>query len=195
MKKVALILAGSLLAISSSFAQTNWSVDKSHANIRFSIEHLVVSETEGIFRKFDGTLVQKNAADFVGSNVDFTIDVNSIDTDDEKRDGHLKSADFFDVAKYPTITFKSTAFTKVSGNAYKLTGNLTMHGVTKSVTLDVNYKGTAKDPYGNIHAGFKASTKIVRKDFGLTYNAALEAGGLALGETVDVNINLEFLKK
>ncbi len=195
MKKVALILAGGLLAVSTSFAQTNWSVDKSHAKIGFTVEHLVVSDVEGNFKKFDGTLVQPNAADFTGSTVEFTIDANSLDTDEEKRDAHLRSADFFDVAKYPTITFKSTSFTKSGANTYKVTGNLTMHGVTKVVTLDVVYKGTAKDPWGNTHAGFKTTTKIVRKDFGLTYNAALEAGGMVIGETVDILINLEFLKK
>ncbi len=195
MKKVALILAGGLLYAGSVFAQTNWTVDKSHASVGFSVEHLVVSETEGKFRKFDGTLVQANATDFADAKVNVTIDAASIDTDDEKRDGHLKSAEFFDVAKFPTITFVSTSFKKINDKNYKLTGNLTLHGVTKVVVLDVTYKGTAKDPWGNTHAGFKATGKINRKDFGLTWNAALESGGLVVGEEVTIAINLEFLKK
>jgi polyisoprenoid-binding protein YceI len=126
-----------------------------------------------------------------------TIDVNSIDTDDAQRDGHLKSADFFNTEKYPTMTFVSTSFKPVgkSKNKYKLEGNLTLHGVTKQVVLDANYGGTIeKDPFGNTKAGFKFTGKINRKDWGLTWNKTLDAGGLAVGDEVTINCNIEFLK-
>jgi len=193
MKKLVLS-AAALLASTMMFAQVGWSFDKSHSSVKFSISHMVVSDVQGAFKKFSGTIVSEKD-DFSDVKVEFTIDVNSIDTDEPQRDAHLKSADFFDITSYPSIVFKSTSFTKVSGNKYKLVGNLTMHGVTKSVSLDVTNGGTIKDPYGNKRTGFKVTGVINRYDFGLKYNAVLEAGGLTIGETVDFVGSLEFIKK
>lgn len=196
MKKNNLLLVAAFFVISlATQAQTTWVSDKSHAKVQFSVTHLLVSETTGHFRKFEGTIVSPKADDFNGANIDFSIDVNSIDTDDENRDKHLKGSDFFDVAKYPTITFKSKSFTKVSDKGYKLVGTLTMHGVSKEVTFDVVYRGITKSPYGQTITGFKIVSSINRYDFNLKYNSALETGGVAIGENVDLLINLEFIKK
>ncbi|MEY5047543.1 MAG: hypothetical protein RLZZ175_902 [Bacteroidota bacterium] len=192
MKKI-LISAVALFASAMSYAQ-DWSFDKSHSSVKFSVTHMMVSETAGQFRKFEGS-VKPTSADFQNALIDFTIDVNSIDTDVDQRDAHLKSADFFDAAKYPKITFKSKSFTKVDGKKYKLTGDLTMHGVTKTVTLDVVYNGTIKDPYGFNRAGFKITGTINRYDFGLKYNAAIEAGGTVISEEVEIVCAVEFTKK
>ncbi|MCS7014026.1 MAG: YceI family protein [Chloroherpetonaceae bacterium] len=175
-------------------AQVTWQLDKSHSNINFSVAHLVVSETSGRFKSFDAKVISKSD-DFVDSEIELVIDAASINTEDEKRDGHLRSADFFDVAKYPHITFKSKSFKKVDGKNYKLVGDLTMHGVTKEVTLDVIYNGTAKSPFGNIHAGFKVIGKINRTDFGLKWNKALDNGGVLVGEEVSFICNIELTRK
>jgi polyisoprenoid-binding protein YceI len=155
---------------------------------------MMVSETEGNFKSFTGN-VSAQKEDFSDLNADFSIQVNSINTDDEKRDGHLKSPDFFDAEKYPTITFKSTSFKKADEKTYKLAGQLTMHGVTKPVTFDVKYNGTAKDPYGNTKAGFRASTVVKRSDYNISWNKVLDTGGFALSDDVQVFVNIELNKK
>lgn len=177
-------------------AQTpKWSFEKSHCKIGFSVSHFGISETEGKFKKFDGTITTTQP-NFSDAKITFTVDVNSIDTDDEQRDGHLKSADFFDTAKYPTMTFVSKSLKPVGKNKYKLTGDLTLHGVTKTITLDAIYGGTIqKDPFGNTKAGFKFFGTINRKDWGLTWNKALDAGGVAVGNEVKIVCNIEFLKE
>jgi polyisoprenoid-binding protein YceI len=190
MKRIFLIGAV-LLSTASLFAQTKWSVDKAHSSVRFSVEHLVISEVEGQFKDFDGS-ISSPSADFSNAQVNFTINVNSIDTDNDGRDKHLKGADFFDTEKYPVITFKSTSFKKVSGNKYQLTGNLTLHGVTRPATFSVTYGGTVKDGYGNIKSGFKASGSINRFDYGLKWNALTEAGGATVGKDVALDLKLEF---
>ncbi len=178
-------------------AQTNWNVDASHSKLGFAVTHMMVSETEGKFKIYEGKVSSPKAdVDFSGSTIDFSVDAASIDTDDDKRDGHLKSADFFDVAQFPKITFKSVSM-KADGakNTYKLIGNLTMHGVTRSVTLKaVGAPKIVKDPYGMERYAFKVTGSINRKDFGLAYNAALEAGGVALSEEVRLDINVEMTK-
>lgn len=176
------------------FAQAVWSIDGSHSDISFSVSHLVVSEATGKFKKFEGE-VKAKTDDFVDAEINFTIDASSINTEDEKRDGHLKSADFFDVAKFPQIAFKSKSFKKVDGNKYKLSGDLSMHGVTKSVELDVVFKGMAKSPWGQTVGAFKISGILKRADFGLTWNKTLESGGLLVGEDVNLNANIEVVKK
>ncbi len=194
MKKIILV-AITLINSSLVFAQTTkWGYDASHAKVGFSISHFGISETEGKFSKFDG-VVLSDKPDFSDAKIDFTIDVNSINTEDEKRDAHLKSPDFFDVAKYPNIVFKSKSLKSVGKNKYKLTGNFTMHGITKEIELDVIYKGTVVDPFKNTKAGFKLSGMIDRTQFGLVWNGTLAAGGLLVGNEVALDINIELIKK
>jgi len=184
-----------LIASGAIFAQTTkWGVDPGHSNIQFSISHMVISEVTGKFSTYEGTVLS-DKPDFSDAKINFTIKVNSVDTDNEKRDQHLVSADFFDAEKYPEITFKGKSLKKVSDNKYKLTGSLTMHGVTKTIVLDVKYGGTVKDPWGNTKAGFKITGIIKRYDFGLKYNSTLEAGGLMIGEEVDLVCNIEVAKQ
>jgi len=178
-----------------SFSQTTkWAYDASHAKVGFSISHFGISETEGKFTKFDG-VVLSDKPDFSDAKVEFVIDVNSINTEDTKRDTHLRSSDFFDVAKYPQIVFKSKSLFSVGNNRYKLTGDFTMHGVTKEIILDVVYKGTVVDPYKNTKAGFKISGSIDRTKYGLIWNGTLAAGELLVGNEVILDINIELLKK
>lgn len=195
MKKAIFILTV-LLSTLNSFSQApKWSFEKSHCKVSFSVSHFGISETEGQFKKFDGTIVSLKP-DFSDAKITFTVDVNSIDTDDDQRDGHLKSADFFDTAKYPTMTFVSKSLKPVGKNKYKLTGDLTLHGVTKTITLDAVYGGTIqKDPFGNTKAGFKFFGTINRKDWGLTWNKTLDTGGVAVGNEVKIICNVEFLKE
>lgn len=189
------LVAVAALSLSAK-AQTNWNIDASHSKLGFSVTHMMVSETEGKFKIYEGKVSSKAEMDFTDASIDFSIDVASINTDDEKRDGHLKSPDFFDVAKFPKITFKSTSMKpgKIKGT-YILTGDLTMHGVTKKVTLTaIGASKIVKDPYGMMRYAFKVIGKLNRKDFGLTYNAALEAGGVALSEEVKIDCTIEMTK-
>jgi polyisoprenoid-binding protein YceI len=173
--------------------KTKWTIDPMHSDVNFKIRHLVISNVSGSFGKFSAE-AETEGDNFETASVHFSADVNSITTGVDQRDGHLKSADFFDTEKYPTIDFVSTSFTKVSGDNYKLKGNLTMRGVTRPVELDVEFGGTGKDGYGNVKAGFEVTGKISRKDFGLTWNMATEAGGLTLGDDVKVTANVQFAK-
>jgi polyisoprenoid-binding protein YceI len=197
MKKLFTTAACSLLMMTATMAQVKWKVDASHSKLGFSVVHAMVSETEGKFKVFDGSAESKTEMDFTNANINFSADVNSINTEDAKRDGHLKSADFFDAEKFPTITFKSTGM-KLDGKgktSYFLEGDLTMHGITKKVTLNaIGAAKTVKDPYGNIKNGFKVTGVISRKDFGLTWNAALEAGGVMVSDEVTINLNIELNK-
>ena len=190
MKKL-IVAAAILLSQSAVFAQTKWNVDPSHSSAKFTVTHLVISEVEGNFKKFNGTLTNTKP-DFTDAAVDFSIDINSVDTDSEMRDKHLKGDDFFNAEKYPNMVFKSTSMKKLTGNKYALLGNLTIRNVTKPVKFDVTYGGTAKDGYGNTKAGFKASTVINRFDYGLKWNNATEAGGATVGKDVTIDMKLEF---
>jgi polyisoprenoid-binding protein YceI len=197
MKKLFTTAAASLLMMSANFAQVSWKVDNSHSKLGFSVTHMMVSETEGKFKVFDGTATSKSEMDFTDAAISFSADAASINTEDEKRDGHLKSPDFFDVAKYPTITFKSISMkpTGKGATTYDLEGDLTMHGVTKRVKLlAIGAAKTVKDPYGNIKNGFRVTGMISRKDFGLTWNKALEAGGVAVSDEVNISCNIELNK-
>lgn len=190
MKKMNLLLAGLVsLAFMDAQAQTNWKLDKVHSSIRFSVSHMVVSESEGTFKAFDGT-VSNTKADFSDAKINFTIDVNSIATENEGRDKHLKSDDFFNAEKYPTIKFESTSLKPLGGNKYKLTGNMTVRDVTKPVEFDVTYGGVINTQRGR-KAGFKATTTINRQDFNLKWSRTVEAGGLAVGNDVEVVIKVE----
>ena len=180
------------LAVPAAGKASVWEIDPAHTSAQFAIRHLMVSTVRGDFRKVSGK-VNLDDQDVTQSTVDATIDVASIDTGIAKRDDHLRSPDFFDVAKHPTMTFKSKKIEKGSGDGnYKITGDLTLHGVTKEVVLDFagNLK-PVKSPQGKTLIGGMATTKINRKDFGLTWNAALETGGVAVGEDVTITIDIE----
>ena len=172
---------------------TQWTYDGSHAKISFTITHFGISETEGKFTKFSG-MVLAGQPDFSDARVDLLIDVSSIDTNDPKRDEHLRSADFFDVAKYPSLTFKSNRLRALGNNKYELTGDLAIRGVTKEVTLMAEYRGTVVDPFKNTKAGFRVTGTIDRTAWGLTWNGKLAIGDMLVGHDVRLDINLELQK-
>lgn len=178
----------------STFAQTTWKVDPAHSKVGFSVTHLVISEVEGKFNKFEGSIVASKE-DFSGSKISFTVDAASIDTDVDQRDQHLRSEDFFFVEQHPELTFTSTSFKKVGKDQYELKGKLTMRGVTKTVTFDVEYGGKVVDGYGNTRVGFTATTSLNRMDYGIAWNAKTEHGTWTVGEDIDVSLKLEFIKK
>ncbi len=172
-----------------AYAPTKWTIDKVHSNVKFTVTHLVISEVEGYFKIFEGSL-EHSKPDFSDAKILFTVDINSINTDNENRDKHLKSDDFFNAEKFPQMKFESTSFTPLGGNKYKLDGNLTIRDVTKPVTFDVTYGGTAN--MGNtVKSGFKAKTTINRFDYGLKWDRATEAGGMVVGKDVTVTVNAE----
>ena len=171
-----------------------WSVDNAHSGVKFTVSHMVISEVEGSFKTFTGSIAAAKP-DFTDAQIEFSVDVASISTDNEMRDKHLKSEDFFSAEKFPKMTFKSTSFKKLSAKAYELYGNLTIRDVTKKVKFVVVYGGTAKDPYGNIKAGFKATTTIKRIEYGLKWNNLTETGGAMVGKDVTITINAEFAKE
>ncbi len=172
----------------------SWIIDNSHSNIQFTVRHMMIAKVRGRFPNFSGTVVfdEQNPAN---SSVDVQIEVASIDTRDERRDGHLASPDFLDAANYPSMSFVSKRVEVVDANHGKITGDLTIRGVTNEVTLDTEYSGQALSPWGSTSAGFSASTTINRKDWGLNWNVALETGGLLVGEEVKIEIELELIKQ
>ncbi|MCI0752006.1 MAG: YceI family protein [Flammeovirgaceae bacterium] len=189
MKKINLLF-GALLLTVAAYAQTAWQLDKVHSNIKFTVTHMVIAEVEGAFKDFDAKVVSQ-ADDFNGAEIEFSAKVASIDTDNEKRDGHLKSDDFFNAEKFPTLNFKGT-LVKENGK-YSLKGNLTMRDVTKPVVLDVVYKGSV-NAFGGVRAGFTISGKVNRFDYGLKWNKAIESGSLIVGEEVALNCKVELTK-
>lgn len=192
MKLIRNLLLATLVA-TPLFAQTeSWSVDKAHSTTTFKVRH-ITSNVVGQFRDFDGA-IKIDRAKPANSSVEFTIQAKSIDTGSENRDNHLRSADFFEVEKYPTISFKSTAVKPKGGNNYDVTGDFTMHGVTKRITIPVTFLGFAKGQRGE-KAGFEIETTLNRKDYGVIWNRALDEGGFLLGEDVKISINLEVDRK
>jgi polyisoprenoid-binding protein YceI len=171
---------------------TKWGIDTTHTEVQFKVKHLVIATVTGFFKKFSGS-VESESEDFDGASVNFSLDVNSIDTNQTDRDAHLKSPDFFAAEQYPTVDFNGT-LKKVSGNDYKLDGELTMRGTTKPVVMDVEFGGIMVDPWGNTKAGFEINGKVNRKDFGLNWNAITEAGGMVVSEEVKIHINAELAK-
>jgi len=184
-----------LLITFSLNAQTEWSFDKSHSNVKFTVTHLMISEVDGFFSGYEGKVITQKEGNLEGASIEFSIDVNTINTDNDMRDKHLKSDDFFNSEKFPKITFKSSKVTKSGDNKYKVTGNLTMRDVTKEVTLDVNYLGSVKDPYGNMKAGYKVSGSVNRFDYGLKWNTLTELGGSVVDKTVNIAINAQLVQK
>ena len=184
-----------ILSMTNTQAQTtNWKIDQSHSSIGFDIDHLVVSQTEGTFNEYEAT-IKADEPDFSDATINITIQTASVDTKNERRDGHLKSGDFFDSEMYPTMTFKDAKFEKVSDKKYKITGLFTMHGVTKEVTLDARFGGIITQGNFGTRAGLRITGEINRYDFGLKYNAAMEAGGFILGEEVRIDCRLEMVKQ
>jgi polyisoprenoid-binding protein YceI len=171
-----------------------WQIDPSHSTVGFSVRHMVVSTVHGRFKVFDGS-IEIDDANPANSSVEAHAETASIDTTDENRNNHLRSADFFDAEKYPTITFKSTKVEPTGDDTYQVTGDLTMHGVTKAVTFTVERSETIKDPYGNQRFGLEAKTKINRRDWGLSWGAVLEAGGAVVSDEVRLNLDLEAISK
>ncbi len=175
-------------------AETKYKIDPSHTSIDFSVSHMVISSVTGKFKEVGGSLTAKGD-DFTDARIDVLIPAKSISTDNDKRDEHLRSADFFDVAKFPEVTFKSVSVKKTGDNAYIISGDLTMHGVTKSVDLKTTFKGSVKSPWGQTVVAFKGTTVIARKEWGLSWNKAMEAGGVLVGEDVELTLNVELVKE
>jgi len=174
-------------------ATNTWDIDTSHSAIHFWVRHLVISKVHGRFAKWVGT-VQLDEQELANSSVDVRIEAASIDTQVADRDAHLKSADFLDAANHPELAFTSKRIER-SGDGYRVAGDLTIRGTTREVVLEAEFAGLAKDPWGNQRAGFSAKVAIDRRDYGLTWNAALEAGGVLVGEKVEITIELEAVKK
>jgi polyisoprenoid-binding protein YceI len=173
--------------------KTKWSIDPAHSEINFKVKHLVISNVTGGFDKFDATVITKGE-DFTDAQIEFKADVNSINTNQPDRDNHLKSADFFDAANHPELTFVSKGLRKKGDSGFILSGDLTIRGITKPVELEGEFGGIVKDPYGNIKAGFELTGKINRKEFGLHWNAITEAGGMVVSDEIKLMMNVELAK-
>lgn len=173
---------------------STWAVDVDHSNVKFSVSHLVIAEAEGHFKNYSAEIVS-GEPDFSDAVINFSIDVNSISTGNDMRDGHLKSDDFFNTEKFPLIRFENTSLTNLGNKKYLVEGDLTIRDVTKRAKFEVVYRGTVVDPYGNIKAAFKANGAINRFDFGLKWSALTEAGGLVVGDEVSITLNLELAKQ
>lgn len=187
------VLAGAfMLTANVLFGQTVWNLDKAHTEIQFNVQHLVISEVSGKFKEFDGK-VTSSSEDFDGSEIHFKAMVNSINTDSEQRDGHLKSDDFFNAEKYPELHVKGKL--EKNGSGYVLKGEMTIRDVTKPIAFDVKYNGTVTDPWGNTKAGFKINGSIDRFDYNLKWNALMEAGGAVVDEEINIVCNVELQKQ
>lgn len=194
MNRFKALLLITVLAVSSLFAQkAGWTLDKAHSSVVFSIRHMVISEVTGRFRDFDVSFTSTKS-DFTDGKVEASIKVASINTESEKRDGHLRTDDFFNAEKFPEIKFKSTSFEKTGENKYNITGDMTIRDVTKNVTFDATYNGSIKAPWGAEIYSWKAILSINRFDYGLKWSKAIEAGGLIAGDTVTITLNLELDK-
>lgn len=175
-------------------ATTTWNIDPVHSTAQFKVKHLMISNVKGEFTAITGKL-EFNSADVTKSRVEASIDAKTINTRDPQRDAHLKSADFFDVEKYPALTFKSTRIVQEVADELEVEGDLSIHGVTRKVTFDVEWAGApVKDPWGGTRMGMSATTRINRKDFGMTFNAVLDSGGIAISEEVTIMLDVQFVK-
>ncbi len=175
-------------------ATTTWNIDPVHSVAEFKVKHMMISNVKGQFTRLDGTL-SLDESDITNSSVEASIEAASITTRDDQRDAHLKSADFFDVEKFPMLSFKSTGVSRTGGEELAVTGDLTIHGITRLVVFNVEGPTVpAKDPWGNTRRGLSATTKINRRDFGLTWNSALETGGILVGDEVTITLDVQFIK-
>ena len=175
-------------------SKTKWVIDPTHSEIGFKVKHMMFTNISGKFTKFDAS-IETDDTDFENAKVEFTGAVDSISTGNTDRDAHLVSADFFDAAQFPEIKFIVTSFSKIKEGQYDLTGDLTMHGVTKSVKIPTQYSGLMKDPWGNAKIAFSLDGKINRKDWGLNWNSALEAGGVLVSDELHLTIEMQFIKQ
>ncbi|MEN0056263.1 MAG: YceI family protein [Mucilaginibacter sp.] len=173
---------------------TKWVIDPLHSEVQFKVKHLVISTVSGFFKSFEGEIISEGE-DFENAEVDFSLDINSIDTNQSQRDEHLKGAEFFDAEKYPKISFKSTSLTKTGDDEFELKGDLTIKEVTKPVILNAEFGGSAADFYGNTKAGFEITGKVNRKEFGLTWDGITEAGSVVVGEDIKLLINIQLTKQ
>jgi len=192
MFKRAFVLALAFLFVGGAAQAAKWEIDQPHSSVGFKVSHLVISSTTGKFETFSGD-IQFDSENLEAGSVSMTVDIASINTGNEKRDGHLRSGDFFDVENHPKMTFVSRKVVKGEGNEFQIVGDLTIRGVTKEVTFDCEFKGTV-DFMGTTKAGFSAETTIDRQDFGVQWNKALETGGVLVGDEVDISIELELNK-
>ena len=175
-------------------AITKWAIDPTHSEIGFKVKHMMFTNVSGKFGTYDATIVTDDD-NFENASMEFSADINSINTNNADRDNHLKSADFFDADNHPKLTFKASSFTKIDNHNYELTGDLSIKGVTKTVKFPVEFSGLMKDPWGNTKAGLNIDGKINRKDWGLNWNSALETGGVLVGEEVKLNIEVQLAKQ
>src|SRR5687767_11231584 len=171
-----------------------WTLDQSHSEIQFKVKHLMISTVTGSFTNFNGT-VKTNGDDFTTARIQLTAAIDSISTNNEQRDAHLKNGDFFDAENHPQLTFESSKLEKIDDENYTLFGTLTMRGASKEVELNVEYGGITQDPWGNTRAGFSVTGKIDRQEFGISFGAVTETGGLLLGNDVKISANVEFVKE
>lgn len=193
LKSIGILILVSLTMVVSAEAQT-WNIDVAHSGVGFTVRHLVVTKVNGSFTDFTGAITGFDGTDVTKGTVEVTIQVTSISTGIDKRDEHLRGADFFDAAKFPTATFKSKKIVKGEGDKFAMIGDLTMKAVTKEVTMDCTLNGTIDDPWGNTRAGFSGTTTINRQDFGLSWSNALADGKLVVGNEVTINLEIEAIK-
>lgn len=169
---------------------SKWTVDSAHSSVEFSVKHMMIAKVKGVFNEFIAN-IEANPTDLTTAKIDFTVDLASIDTRNKDRDAHLRSADFFDVENNPSMTFKSTGIENTGDGEYDVIGDLTIAGVSRSETFSVTFEGQGKDPWGNEKVGFSAEGKINRSDYGLTWNAALETGGVLVGDAIKISLQIE----
>lgn len=172
---------------------SKWALDPAHSSVDFSIRHMMIANVKGAFHNFSAT-IEADPTDLTTATIEFTVDTASVDTRNKDRDAHLVSADFFDVENFPNLTFRATNIEKNDEGEYNVTGDLTLHGVTKQETFAVTFEGQGKDPWGNEKVGFSATGSVNRSDYGLTWNAALETGGVLVGDKVKINLQLQAAK-
>jgi polyisoprenoid-binding protein YceI len=191
-RKIVMVGLLGLLPLSAEAETARWTIDPDHSVIEFRVAHMVVSKTSGRFLDYQG-FVEMDADAKTFKTIEATIKAESINTNQDKRDAHLRNTDFLDVNQFPTITYKMKNYQK-QGDSYSVVGELTLHGLTKSVTLNVTFNGVAKDPWGNTRAGFSADGKLNRKDFGMVWNKTLDTGGLVVGDEVQIHLDIECIK-
>ncbi len=175
-------------------SKAKWVVDSTHSSIDFTVKHMMIAKVKGTFHTFAAD-IEADPTDLTSAEIRFEVELTSIDTRNADRDNHLRTADFFDVEQYPKMTFKSTSIERDGDDEYEVTGDLTLHGVTRSETFSVTFEGSGKDPWGNEKVGFSGKGSIKRSDYGLTYNAALETGGVLIGDEVTFSIEIEAAKQ